>query len=121
MTRRQPGVKGKDKTSEEWLKEVGLRKGDRGNLAAHYSYLKGVRRDVSFSFFSQVTSDRMQGNGLKLHQKIFTLDIRKNLFTERVVRLWSRGVVKSPSLEVLKRCGYGTYGHGLAVNPVVLG
>lgn len=94
----------------------------RGNLAAHYSYLKGICRDVGFSFFSQVTSDRMQGNRLKLHQRIFTLDIRKNLFTERVVRLWSRKVIESP-LEVLKRCvgGCGVYGHGLAVDLVMLG
>lgn len=76
----------------------------RGNLTAHYSYLKGICKDMGFGFFSQVTSDRMQGNRLKLHQRIFTLDVRKNFFTERVVRLWSKEVVEPPSLEVLKRC-----------------
>ena len=64
---------------------------------------EGAYKDGREGLFIRHCKDRTRDNGFKLKQGKFRLDIRKKLFTVRVVRHWNRlpkDVVNAPSLAV---------------------
>jgi len=66
---------------------------------------EGAYRKAREGLFRRACSDKTRGNGFKLEEGRFRLDIRKKFFTVRVMRHWNRlprEAVNGPSLEAFK-------------------
>ena len=72
-----------------------MRRPRRDPIAA-FQYLKRAYRKAGEGLFTRACSDKTKGNGFKLEEGRFKLDVTKQIFTVRVVRHWTR-LLKAPS------------------------
>ena len=94
---------------EDRVRELGLfsleKRRLQGDLMTAFQYLKGAYRKAGEELFIRACCGRTRGNGFKLEDGRFRLDIRKKCFTVRVVRHWNtlpREIVDVPFLESFK-------------------
>ena len=94
---------------EKRLRELGLfsleKRMLRGGYIAVFQYVKGAYKQDREWRFMRVGSDRTRGNGLKLRQGSFRLDIRRKFFMQRVVTCWNRlpkKLVDAPAVQTFK-------------------
>ena len=93
---------------EERLRDLGLFSLEKrrlwGDLIAAFQYFKGAYKQEGEQLFTRVDSDGTRGNGFKLRQGRFRLDIRRKFFSEGgdILERLPKEVVDAPSLEAVK-------------------
>ena len=84
-----------------------------GDLIAAFQYLKGAYKQEGSQLFERGDNGGTGGNGFKLKEGRFRLDVKGKFFTVRVMRCWNRlprEVVDAPSLKVFNTWLNGALG-----------
>ena len=89
----------KDRLRDHGLVQPGEKKA-AGDLIAAFQYLKGAYKQEGSQLFERVDNSRTRGNGFKLKEGRFRLDIRGKFFTEsgEVLEQLPREAVDAPSI-----------------------
>ncbi|KFQ74174.1 hypothetical protein N335_08388, partial [Phaethon lepturus] len=103
-------IKGMEHLScEDRLRELGLfsleKRRLRRDLTAAFPYFKRACKKDGDRLFSRACCGKTRGNGFKLKEDGFSLDLRKKSFPMRVAKDWHRfptEVVDAPSLATFK-------------------
>ena len=61
----------------------------KGDLIETYKILTGLDRVASERMFPRVGESRTRGHSLRIRDKPFRTEVRRNFFTQRVVNLWN--------------------------------
>ena len=108
FTRLIPGMVGL--SYEERLKRLGLYSLEfrrmRGNLIETYKIIKGLDKLDAGKMFPMLGESRTRGHSLRIKGRSFKTEVRKKLFTQRVVNLWNslpQRAVEAKSLDGFKR------------------
>ena len=75
------------------------------SLITTFQYLKEAYKKDGEQLFAQSDIDRRRGNGFKLKEGRFRLEVSRKFFTHRALRHWNRlprEAVDAPSLGVFK-------------------
>jgi len=94
---------------EDRVRELGLfrleKRRFQEDLIVAFQYLQWIYKKDGNRLFISACCNRTRGNGFKLKEGRFRLDIGKTFFTMRVVKHWNglpREVLDAPSLETFK-------------------
>ena len=98
------GLKYEDRLVKTGLTTLEERR-TRGDLIEAFKMIKGLNKTDSKRFFTIAHSSRTRGHRLKIVKNRSRLDIRQNVFSQRVVNMWNELpeiVVESESVNSFK-------------------